>query len=71
MDVTTGREFSETNPQDDPHLYPRLPAGLSYDFNGNVRAMPRLSQPPQQIHPIAPQHNQQSREIAIKYKNHN
>ena len=42
MNIDTGREFSEINPQDDPHLYPNLPPGFSYDFDGRIRANPRL-----------------------------
>jgi len=41
MNRTTGREFSFTNPQDDPHLYPQPPAGFSYDLDGTLKAEPR------------------------------
>lgn len=40
MNITTGREFSHTNPQDDPKLYPRLPEGFLYDYNGRVYYRP-------------------------------
>ena len=40
MNIETGREFSFTNPQDDPHLYPKLPSGFYYDLNGRVVALP-------------------------------
>jgi hypothetical protein len=36
MDYRTLREFMFTNPQDDPHLYPRLPPAYYYDIYGNV-----------------------------------
>lgn len=40
MNIETGREFSFTNPQDDPDLYPRPPPGFSYDLEGRLRATP-------------------------------
>lgn len=40
MDITTGREFPYTNPQDDPELYPRLPPGLRYSYDGSIHAEP-------------------------------
>ena len=41
MDPATGREFSFTNPQDDPQLYPPIPDGFTYDLDGTVRAIPQ------------------------------
>ena len=42
MNIETGREFSFTNPQDDPHLYPKLPIGFSYDIYGKIRGNQRI-----------------------------
>lgn len=42
MNIETGREFSFTNPQDDPQLYPQLPHGFRYDVYGNVINIPNL-----------------------------
>ena len=36
MNIETGREFSFTNPQDDPELYPPLPPGFRYTIYGKV-----------------------------------
>lgn len=41
MDVTTGREFSYVNPQDDPHLYPQPPPGFAYSYKGTLMGFPR------------------------------
>lgn len=41
MNVSTGREFSYTNPQDDPHLYPAPPSGFQYDCEGRLCATPQ------------------------------
>lgn len=38
MDITTGREFPFTNPQDDRHLYPTPPSGFSYDIYDHLVA---------------------------------
>lgn len=42
MDVTTGREFKHINPQDDPHLFPRLDPGFRYNHEGQVFGIPRF-----------------------------
>lgn len=36
MDITTGREFKFTNPQDDPNLYPKPPKGYEYSIYGDL-----------------------------------
>jgi len=36
MDITTGREFKFTNPQDDPNLYPEPPKGYEYSIYGKL-----------------------------------
>ena len=36
MDPKTKREFSFTNPQDDPDLYPTPPKGFCYELNGDL-----------------------------------
>jgi len=41
MNPATGREFSFTNPQDDPQLYPPIPDGFTYNLDGTVRAIPQ------------------------------
>jgi hypothetical protein len=41
MDPATGREFSWTNPQDDPELYPTPPPGFRYDLEGHLVAIPK------------------------------
>lgn len=41
MDPNTGREFSFTNPQDDPEAYPRLPDGFHYGLDGSLVGIPR------------------------------
>lgn len=41
MNIQTGREFTFTNPQDDPHLYANPPAGFSYRYDGTLIAVPR------------------------------
>lgn len=41
MNIETGREFEFVNPQDDPHLYPRPPAGFGYDIGGRLQAHAR------------------------------
>jgi hypothetical protein len=41
MNPATGREFSFTNPQDDPQLYPAAPAGFEYNLDGTLSAIPR------------------------------
>lgn len=46
MNIETGREFSFTNPQDDPDRYPVLPPGLFYSYDGTVRALPVHTPPP-------------------------
>lgn len=38
MDITTGREFPFSNPQDDPHLYPVPPNGFMYNIDGTLTA---------------------------------
>ena len=40
MNPKTGREFSFTNPQDDPDLYPTPPKGFQYDLNGKLVIIP-------------------------------
>lgn len=45
MNIDTGREFSFTNPQDDPELYPPAPPGFSYDLSGRLMALPFNSVP--------------------------
>lgn len=42
MNVITGREFKHINPQDDPHLFPRLDPGFRYDHTGQVFGVPRF-----------------------------
>jgi hypothetical protein len=39
MNAKTGREFSFRNPQDDKHL---LPAGFSYNINGQLQLKPKI-----------------------------
>lgn len=41
MDIETGREFSWTNPDDDPELYPTPPPGFYYDLEGRLVAKPK------------------------------
>lgn len=43
MNVTTGREFKHINPQDDPHLFPRLDPGFRYDHTGQVFGIPNFN----------------------------
>ena len=43
MDITTGREFPFTNPQDDPGMYPRPPPGFGYDYQGRLVGVPRTN----------------------------
>jgi hypothetical protein len=45
MNPATGREFSFTNPQDDPQLYPAAPARFEYNLDGTLRAIPRAPNP--------------------------
>lgn len=40
MNSETGREFSFTNPQDDPDLYPTPPPGYHYDLEGMLKQTP-------------------------------
>jgi hypothetical protein len=44
MNIATGREFEFKNPQDDPHLYPKPPAGFYYRYDGTLAAIPILVQ---------------------------
>lgn len=41
MNLLTGREFSNINPQDDPEQFPTPPAGFAYDWEGRLIALPK------------------------------
>lgn len=53
MDITTGREFPFTNPQDDPQLYPEPPPGFWYDLDGRLCAMPSRQHHPKRSFGVA------------------
>ena len=42
MNIDSGREFSFTNPQDNPELYPTPPKGFGYDLDGHLIALPKI-----------------------------
>ena len=53
MNVVTLREFSHTNPQDDPEKYPRLPPGYHWDAYERIYRDPRFDSPDRSIPIVA------------------
>lgn len=53
------REFPFRNPQDDPHLYPKLPDGQYYGIDGEIHVRPKIPYdlmmpPPALVRPNVP-----------------